>query len=119
MITLIDLQNAFGEVHHEFIQSVLRYHHMPPEICSLIGNLYQDYHISVATEKFTTNPIRVSRGVLQGDCLSPLIFNLCVNTLVNTIKDERIKCLGYVYNITLPQRHWFQFADDTAIATAL
>ena len=25
-ITLIDLENAFGEVHHSLIQSVLRYH---------------------------------------------------------------------------------------------
>ena len=28
-ITLIDLKNAFGEVDHNLIQSVLRYHHRP------------------------------------------------------------------------------------------
>ena len=52
------------------------------------------------------------------DCLSPLLFNLCVNSLINTIKDERIHCLGYVNDVSLRPRHWFQFADDAAIISA-
>ena len=65
-----------------------------------------------------TSPIKVQRGVLQGDSLSPLLFNLIVNTLINTIKYEKVECMGYVYNGTLLPKHWFQFAD-TAIVTAL
>ena len=33
-----------------------------------------------------TSPIKVRTVVLQGDSLSPLLFNLIVNTLINTIK---------------------------------
>ena len=85
----------------------------------LILSLYTNYYISVLTKEYHTHPINVSRGVLQGDCLSPLIFNLCVNTLVECIKGEQVKCLGYVSSeLTIP-RHWFQFADDTAIVSAL
>ena len=29
-----------------------------------------------------------------------------------------MKCLGYVCNVTINPRHWFQFADDTAIISA-
>jgi hypothetical protein len=32
VITLLDLKNAFGEVHHNLIQSVLDYHHIPEQI---------------------------------------------------------------------------------------
>ena len=35
------------------------------------------------------------------------------------INQEKVKCLGYVYKNTLSPKHSFQFADDTAIATAL
>ena len=35
------------------------------------------------------------------------------------IKSEKVSCLGYVYDISSNPRHWFQFADDTAIVTAL
>ena len=63
--------------------------------------------------------IHVQKGVFQGDCLSPLLFNMCVNTLIKTIDNEKLKCLGYAYNNTITPKHWFQFADDTAIVTAL
>ena len=57
--------------------------------------------------------IKIEHGVLQGDSLSPLLFNLCVNTLINTIKDEKLKCIGYVFDHLSLLRNWFQFADDT------
>ena len=67
---------------------------------------------------YTTCPIKLKRGVLQGDCLSPLLFNLCFNTLIQTVKQRKVNCLGYVFDYTLQPRHWLQFADDTAIATS-
>ena len=112
VVTLIDLKNAFGEVHHELIRAVLRFHHIPRSIEKFILHLYDGFHISVAANGFLTDPIPVQRGVLQGDCLSPLIFNMCVNTLITTIDQEKVKCLGYVCENTLSPKHWFQFADD-------
>ena len=44
---------------------------------------------------------------------------MCVNTLIKTIDNEKLKCLGYVYDNTITPKHWFPFADDTAIVTAL
>ena len=117
-ITLIDLRNAFREVHHSLLNKVLEYHHVPNEVKSLIQNMYKDFHISIGTKRFITGRIKVERGVLQGDCLSPLLFNMCFNTLIQTIRQKKINCLGYVFDYTLQPRHWFQFADDTAIATS-
>ena len=119
VVTLIDLKNAFGEVHHELICAVLRFHHILRSIQKFILHLYDGFHISDAANGFFMDPIPVQRGVLQGDCLSPLIFNMRVNTLITTTDQEKVKCLGYVYENTLSPKHWFQFADDTAIATAL
>ena len=119
VISLFDLKNAFGEVHHSLIHKVLEYHHVPGHVTELITNLYTDYYVSILTKDYLTNPIKVSRGVSQGDCLSPLIFNLCINTLVECIKSEEVKCLGYVSTGHTIPRNWFQFADDTAIITAL
>ena len=39
IITLIDLKNAFGEVHHSLIPEVLRYHHVP-KIQTVLKNIY-------------------------------------------------------------------------------
>ena len=43
---------------------------------------------------------------------------MCFNTLIRTIENEKVKLLGYNYENALSPRHWFQFADDTALATA-
>ena len=39
VITLLDLKNAFGEVHQNLIKSVLSYHHIPQTVQLLIANL--------------------------------------------------------------------------------
>ena len=118
VVTLLDSKNAFGEVEHNLIMKILDYHHVPDEIKSIIREYYRDYTISISTKDYVTDPVIVGKGVLQGDCLSLLLFNICFNSLLKCIDDEQIKCVGYVYSDAMTPRHWFQFADDSTIATA-
>ena len=119
VITLLDLKNAFGEVNHHLLTEALKLHHIPDDVITLTSSLYSDYDISILTDSFMTSPIRVHRSVLQGDSLSPLLFNLIINTPINAIKSEKIECIRYFYQNCLRPKHWFQFADDAAIVTAL
>ena len=93
VVTLVDLQNAFGEVNHNFLSFVLKFHHLLDQIIHLINNLCSGYQISIVTNTFITPTITIEKGVLQGDSLSPLLFNLCFNTLMLTVNQERVKCL--------------------------
>ena len=119
VVTLVDLQNAFGEVNHNFLLSVLKFHHLPDEIIDLMNNLYSEYQISIVTNNFIAPPKTIGKGVLQGDGLSPLLFNLCFNTLMSTVNQGRVKCLEHTSNTPNFIKHWSQFADDTVIITAL
>ena len=82
-------------------------------------SLYTDDFISVAIENYLTSPIKVHSWVLQGDSLPPLLFNMIVNTLITTIKQEKLKCMGCVYDGGVQPTHWMQCGEDIAIATAL
>ncbi|CAB4017701.1 Hypothetical predicted protein [Paramuricea clavata] len=64
VVTLIDLKNAFGEVHHKLIRTILIAHHIPEEIICFVENLYSDFSISIITKGFITKSIPVQRGVL-------------------------------------------------------
>ena len=108
-IMLIYLRKAFGEVNHNLIQSVFRYHHAPHEICDIVNNLYMDFHLAVMTCK----------GVLQGDCFSPLIFNMVVNTFIQSIMEDNFTNFGYRIGDGVISRNWFQFADDAGAITCL
>ena len=108
-ITLIDLKNAFREVHRNLIKEVLIHHFVPSNIQSVISSLY------------TTPAIPVDQGVLQGDCLSPLLFNMCFTTFIQFIKQEKYKQLGFSSHDATDRLfnpiHWFQFAGDAAVVT--
>ena len=59
----------------------------------------------------------LKNGVLQGDSLSRLFFNMYFNILIRTVENKK-KLMGCNYTNALTPRHWFQFTDDTALATA-
>jgi len=67
VVTLLDLKNAFVEVHHKLIQDVLSYNHIPEHIKCLVRNLYTDVKTSIITQHFNTPLITVGHGVLQSD----------------------------------------------------
>ena len=114
----MDLKNAFGEVHHRLIPTVLQYHHIPEHFRKCVEDVYRMCTGCVVTEAYQTPFIKVNRGVLQGCCFSPLLFNMLVNTYVQYIKSERFAQLGFTASQPLLKpKHWFQFADDAAITT--
>ena len=117
VITLLDLKNAFGEVHHNLVTSVLDYHHIPEHIKLIVESLYTNFQTSIITSEFRTPFITVGRGVLQGDCLSPLLFNMCFNTFIQHIKAEKYRQFGFSFRFLNPI-HWFQFADDAAVISS-
>ena len=113
VITLLDLKNAFGQVHHNLLHEALNYHHVPDNRQALVQSLYTDFNTSIITSEFNTPFIRVGRCVLQGDCLSPLLFNMCFNTFIQHIKEGRF--LQFRFCEKLVPVHWFQFGDDAAV----
>ena len=119
-VVLLDLRNAFGSVHHDLIRAALQYHHLPNSFISIFNSVYSNSYISVAVNRDWSRPIRVDRGVLQGDPSSPIIFNLCFNTLMTVLNRPEYNKLGYYSgtNETTVARQWLQFADDACIVAS-
>ena len=79
IITLLDLKNAFGEVHHNLIFEVLK---------------VSSYTLPSKEPYKNHFPVQLSVSPcwswgFQGDCLSPLLLNLCLNTSIQHIKEEK------------------------------
>ena len=76
--------------------------------------------MSVSVNKKVTKPILIERGVLQGDPCSPLLFNLCFNTLMMMLDQPIYRKLGFTYGAknSRLQRAWMQFADDAAVVAS-
>jgi len=113
---LFDLRNAFGELDHDLIRASLNYHHMPDHFVDLFNNMYSDFNVSVSCNNNITVPIQVQRGVLQGCPASPLLFNICFNSLIKILDSPNYKKLGYIWGKKSTQTtNWLQYADDAAL----
>ena len=93
-MALMDLRNAFGDVHHKLIAEALEFHQVPVWLIQIFQTMYENC-IAVSLNKELSQPIRVERGVLQGDPSSPLLFNICFNTLMSTPDQPIYRKLGF------------------------
>ena len=66
IVTLLDLRNAFGEVHHNLINCVLKHHHVPEDVREIVKNLYCCFKTSMLTDGFVTDFVHMEkRGLFQ------------------------------------------------------
>ena len=63
-VTLLDLKNAFVEVHNNLIPVLLDFHHVPPEVIECIMSLYKDFATTFFTNSYATSFLCIKRGVL-------------------------------------------------------
>ena len=111
--TFFDLEDAFGSVDHKLISySLLRYK-IPIEIHSYIMNLYSTLKGTVVTKDWSSEEFTFNKGVFQGDPLSPVIFLLIFNPLLEKLKLE----LQHGYEINNIRYITTPFADDFNLLT--
>lgn len=61
---------------------------VPSHIRNLIGNMYQSCKTSIKWANNENMEIQLTKGVKQGDPLSPLLFNLAIEPVIKYIDKE-------------------------------
>ena len=116
----LDLRNAFGSVKHMFIQTCLSRYHFPPSLCRLVFNYYEALTAKVLVSKSNlTKPFHYAIGVFQGCVLSPALFNICFQPLLDTIGKVSTSC-GWSYTFKSDptiNRDVSAFADDLELCS--
>ena len=79
---------AFGELHNNLIYEVFQHPHLSRETSNVVQTLYTNIQTPIITEQLNTAFIAVGRGVLQGDCHSPLLL-ICLSIRLFSIKNLR------------------------------
>jgi hypothetical protein len=86
VITAIDFTTAFGSVPHELILSAMKQRNFPDWTIEIVRDMYTDASSFIELRGDKSNPISWKKGVKQGCPLSPLLFNLCLEPLIQFIK---------------------------------
>ncbi|KAL6216513.1 hypothetical protein ACLB2K_009736 [Fragaria x ananassa] len=85
MARKIDLAKAYDRLHWSFIENVLVEAHIPGTLIKLIMNCVSTTSFQVCVNGKLSSTFKTSRGIRQGDPLSPYLFVLCMEKLSHLI----------------------------------
>ena len=89
-LVFIDLAKAFDTVSHLSIEKGLRRKGIPEQVRSTVLEMYRHATTEVTVGGRTTRKIQINAGVTQGCPLSPLLFNLILDELLEKLKRTEI-----------------------------
>jgi hypothetical protein len=88
VVTAIDFTNAFGSVPHELIMSTMKQRNFPEWTRRIVFDMYMGATSMIEIRGNRSEQIAWKRGVKQGCPLSPLMFNLCLEPLLQAVQKE-------------------------------
>ena len=88
MAVKLDLEKAYDQLEWSFIYRVLQAFHFPPKIIKIIMSCITSVSTSILVNGGVLERFEPSRGIRQGDPLSPYIFILCMEYLGHLIEQK-------------------------------
>ena len=117
MLMTIDFEKAFDSVNWKFLMKALKSFNFGESVIKWVQLFYNDISSCVMNKNVTSTYFNISRGVRQGDPLSPLLFIISVELLaVNIRNNQNIKGIKF----SGKELKMMTYADDTtAIISSL
>jgi hypothetical protein len=85
IVTAMDFTNAFGSVPHGMIMSAMRQRHFPKWLQKILPDMYLGATSVIERKGQRSEKVAWRRGVKQGCPLSPSLFNLCLEPLLQAV----------------------------------
>ena len=108
----IDYANLFDCVDQNKLWKILQEIGMPDHITCLLWNLYAGQEATVRTGHGTTDWFQIGKGAHQGCILSPCLFNLCAEYIMQNARLDEAQA-----GFKIARRHInnLRYADDTTL----
>jgi hypothetical protein len=88
-IAAIDCKDAFGSVTHNILKQNLKKVRFPMNLVNVIMDSYKDTFVRIWNQGEASNPIPIRKGAKQGCPLSPLLFNICIDPIIQFHNETR------------------------------
>ena len=112
-IISLDQEKAYDKIDHEYLWNILKEYKFPTEFVNLIKTLYSKAKTSIMVNGVIPSPIKVERGVRQGDPMSCLLYNLAIEPLAVALRaSKKLKGIKVKDHPKLIAK---LFADDTLV----
>ena len=109
-ILQLDQEKAFDMVSHQFLFLTMEKMGFSRSFINWVRNIYNNAHSRIKINGYLSEPIKLERGVRQGDPLSPLLFTICIEPIIRAIERD-------ITGINVPNAivKTSAFADDLTV----
>ena len=108
----IDYAKAFDCVDHNQLWKILREMEIPDHLTCLLRNLYACQEATVRTGHETTDLFQIGKGVRQGCILSPCLFTLCEEYIMQSAGLDETQA---EINVAWRNMNNLRYAEDTTL----
>jgi hypothetical protein len=88
VVTWFDLKNAYGSIRHNIIQFALKWYHIPESFAKFVFDYYDSLAAFVSAKDWNTQWFKYSIGVFQGCVISPTLFILVFQIILDFINQN-------------------------------
>ena len=111
-VLLIDASKAFDRLCHSKLFDVLETFNVCPLVRRLLYNIYCRSEMHVQWNSAHSTPFPLDNGVKQGGVLSPILFSMYIDSLLEKLKESGLGChVGRTFAGA------FAYADDIALVS--
>ena len=110
IMVAVDFEKVFDSIEWRFIEKALSLFNFGPVFRKWINIIYNDRYSCIINNGFTSGYFNLTRGVRQGDPLSPYLLIVAVEVLALALRQEN-SIKGVKINKT--EIKLLQYADDT------
>jgi hypothetical protein len=94
----VDLTKAFDLVSHNKLWTKLSNVGLSPKFIRMVKSVYKNASANVVTNEGTSDSFPLQKGVLQGENLSPKLFTIFINDLVDIMYSSGVPALKIASN---------------------
>ena len=100
-LVFLDISKAFDNIGHKHLSAAIRQSCLPVKLQDLIIELQADNIIQIEANNAKTKPIIINRGVMQGAPLSPSLYNMATDHILDELSERDVSRVhGYILLMT-------------------
>lgn len=105
VVLFLDIKNAFGSIDKEILYGLLKKYYVDPRFIDYLKSYYDNFTYYVKSDDLETDKDKLLNwyeGLIQGDPMSPILFNFVLTYILDNIDKEYRDRYGYQFeNIKL------------------